>query len=218
MRHRLKVAKLGRNKSHRKATLNALATALFRHKRIKTTLAKAKALRGFAEPLITKAKDDSVASRRYIARFIKDKDVLAELFNEIAVKSADRPGGYSRIVKLGFRRGDAAEMAIIELVDFSEPSMKEPKPKKHEKAAPEAGVVEEKTEKIKDEDVQDAEVVEDVKEDKDEAENKVKEETKSEEKTEESAEEVKEEPKAEDEPNDEPKAEEKKEEKKEDKK
>ena len=117
MRHRVKGRKLGRTASHRKATLNALATALFRHKKIKTTLAKAKEARSFSEVLITKAKTDTVHSRREVARFIKDKDIVKELFNEIAVKAANRPGGYTRVVKLGNRVGDAAEMAIVEIVD-----------------------------------------------------------------------------------------------------
>lgn len=151
MRHRVKGRKLGRSASHRKATLNALATALFRHKKIKTTLAKAKEARSFSEVLITKAKNDSVHARRDVARFVKDKEVLKELFNEIAVKAANRPGGYTRVVKLGHRLGDAAEMAILELVDYSEgatPVEAKPKAEKATAEVKEAEVVEEKTETV----------------------------------------------------------------------
>jgi len=119
MRHRVKGYKLNRTASHRLATLRSLATALIKHKKIKTTVAKAKAARMFVEPLITKAKKDSVSARRFAARHINDREVVKELFGEIAEKVADRPGGYTRIVKLGRRQGDAAEMAILELVDFN---------------------------------------------------------------------------------------------------
>jgi large subunit ribosomal protein L17 len=124
MRHRVRGRKLNRTASHRLATFRALATALFREKKIKTTISKAKELRGFAEPLISRAKEDSVANRRLVARHIKDDKVLKELFNEIVPKVGDRPGGYTRIVKLGQRRGDAAEMAIIELVDYNDVNSK----------------------------------------------------------------------------------------------
>lgn len=120
MRHRVKGRKLNRTASHRSATMRALATALIREKKIKTTLAKAKEIRTFVEPMITRAKNDSVAARRIIAKDIKDKEVLKELFNEIVPKVGDRPGGYTRVVKLGRRLGDAAEMAIIELVDYND--------------------------------------------------------------------------------------------------
>jgi len=133
MRHRVKGRKLGRTAAHRRATLRLLATSLFRHKKIKTTLAKAKELRRFAEPLITKAKNDTVASRRLVAREIKDKEVVKELFGEIAEKVRERNGGYTRIVKLGQRAGDAAEMAIIELVDYNEGEQSKPKAKKVKK-------------------------------------------------------------------------------------
>lgn len=119
MRHRVKGRKLNRTASHRSATMRALATALIREKKIKTTLAKAKELRMFIEPMITRAKNDSVAARRIIAKDINDNEVIKELFNEIIPKIGDRPGGYSRVVKLGTRVGDAAEMAIIELVDYN---------------------------------------------------------------------------------------------------
>ncbi|MBZ0179546.1 MAG: 50S ribosomal protein L17 [Melioribacteraceae bacterium] len=131
MRHKVKGRKLGRTASHRTATLRSLATALFRHKKIKTTLAKAKQAKIFIEPLITRAKVDSVANRRYVARHINDKKIVQELFGEIIEKIGDRPGGYLRIVKLGQRLGDAAEMAILELVDFSDAApRKAGKPKK----------------------------------------------------------------------------------------
>jgi len=166
MRHGVKGRKLGRTASHRLATLRALATAILKHKKIKTTLAKAKTLRTFVEPLITKAKIDSVANRRLVARHINDKDVVKELFGEIIVKIGDRAGGYTRVVKLGNRLGDAAEMAIIELVDYNDLStIKEKRTKaavsdKVKKAKAEVVEVEE----VKAEaDVQDAEVVEEVK-------------------------------------------------------
>ncbi|MEI7811407.1 MAG: 50S ribosomal protein L17 [Ignavibacteria bacterium] len=120
MRHNNKGRKLGRTASHRRATLKALATALLKYKRIRTTVAKAKEARTFAESLITKAKQDTVHARRHIAMFINDKDVVKELFSEIIPKIGERPGGYTRIVKLGQRYGDAAELAILELVDYNE--------------------------------------------------------------------------------------------------
>jgi large subunit ribosomal protein L17 len=119
MRHRVKGRKLGRTSSHRLATLRALATSLIMHKKIKTTSAKAKELRTFVEPLITKAKTDSVHSRRVVSAQIKDREVLTELFGEIISKIGERAGGYTRVVKLGQRKGDGAELSIIELVDFS---------------------------------------------------------------------------------------------------
>ncbi|MBN1301313.1 MAG: 50S ribosomal protein L17 [Melioribacteraceae bacterium] len=119
MRHRVKGRKLGRTASHRSATLRALATSLLKHKKIKTTVAKAKETRSFVEPLITKAKADTLHARRFVSQFIKDKEVLKELFSEIIPKIGDRPGGYTRVVKLGTRVGDAADMAIIELVDYN---------------------------------------------------------------------------------------------------
>lgn len=119
MRHRVKGRKLGRTSSHRLATLRALATSLIKHKKIKTTSAKAKELRTFVEPLITKAKTDSVHSRRVVAAQINDREVLTELFGEVVSKIGERAGGYTRVVKLGQRKGDGAELSIIELVDFS---------------------------------------------------------------------------------------------------
>ena len=120
MRHRVKGRKLGRTASHRKATLIALATSLLKHKRIKTTLAKAKETRGFVEKLITKAKKGDLHAHKQVMDVIKDKETVKELFAEIVQKIGDRPGGYTRVVKLGNRLGDAAQMAIIELVDYND--------------------------------------------------------------------------------------------------
>lgn len=124
MRHGQKGYKLGRTHAHRKATLAALSTALIKHKRIRTTLTKAKALRTYVEPLITRSKDDTTHNRRQVFRYLQDKYAVTELFSEVSDKVGDRNGGYTRIVKLGQRGGDGSEMAIIELVDFndSEPS------------------------------------------------------------------------------------------------
>lgn len=144
MRHRVKGRKLKRTSEHRLATLRNLATSLLKHKKIKTTVAKAKELRTFVEPIITKAKTDSVASRRYVATDIKDKNVVKELFNEIIPKIGNRPGGYTRIVKLGQRKGDGAELAIVELVDYS--GLVKPKAEKKEKAEKEVPAAEEKKE------------------------------------------------------------------------
>lgn len=120
MRHRKKGRKLSRSPEHKKATLRNLATNLFRHERIETTQAKAKELRPYAEKLITLAGDDTVQARRRAARKIADREVLAKLFEVIGPRFADRPGGYTRILKLGPRRSDSAEMAFIELVERSE--------------------------------------------------------------------------------------------------
>ena len=123
MRHNKKVNHLGRKSEHRKALLANLATSLILHKRIETTTAKAKALRVYIEPLITKSKNDSTHSRRIVFSYLKNKYAISELFRIIAPKVADRPGGYTRILKIGFRQGDAAEMAMIELVDFNEAAL-----------------------------------------------------------------------------------------------
>lgn len=120
MRHGNKVNALGRKSAHRKAMMSNLACSLIEHKRIVTTLAKAKALRGFVEPLITKSKNDTTHSRRVVFSYLKNKFATAELFREVAPKVMDRPGGYVRIIKLGKRLGDNAETAMIELVDFNE--------------------------------------------------------------------------------------------------
>ena len=119
MRHGNKNNALGRKKAHRGALLSNLASALIEHKRIETTLAKAKALRLYVEPLLTKSKNDSTHSRRTIFSHLQNKEATAMLFRDVAPKIADRPGGYLRIIKLGNRLGDAAEMAMIELVDFN---------------------------------------------------------------------------------------------------
>ena len=120
MRHGKKFNHLGRKKAHRAALLSNMACSLIEHKRINTTVAKAKALRVYVEPLITKSKDDSTHSRRTVFSYLKDKYAVSELFREVAPKVAERPGGYTRIIKTGFRQGDAAEMCMIELVDFNE--------------------------------------------------------------------------------------------------
>jgi len=120
MRHGKKVNHLSRTSSHRKAMLSNMACSLIEHKRINTTVAKAKALRGFVEPLITKSKTDSTHSRRMVFRSLKNKYAVTELFREVAPKIADRPGGYTRIIRTGNRLGDNAEMCMIELVDFNE--------------------------------------------------------------------------------------------------
>lgn len=120
MRHGNKVNNLGRKAAHRKAMLSNMACSLIEHKRINTTVAKAKALRGYVEPLLTKAKTDSTHSRRTVFSYLQSKDAVTELFREIAPKIADRPGGYTRIIRTGYRLGDNAEMCMIELVDFNE--------------------------------------------------------------------------------------------------
>lgn len=120
MRHGKKVNHLGRKSAHRKAMLSNMACSLIEHKRITTTLAKAKALRVYVEPLITKSKTDSTHSRRTVFSYLGSKEVVSELFRDVAPKVADRPGGYTRIIRLGYRLGDNAEMCMIELVDFNE--------------------------------------------------------------------------------------------------
>jgi len=120
MRHRKKGRKLSRSPSHRRATLRNLASNLFRHERIETTQAKAKELRPYAEKLITLARNNTVQARRQAARKIADRDVLGKLFDVIGPRFSDRPGGYTRILKLGPRKSDSAEMALIELVERSE--------------------------------------------------------------------------------------------------
>ena len=120
MRHGDKIKNLGRKKAHRDALLSNLACQLIAHKRIVTTVAKAKALRTYVEPLITKSKDNSTHQRRVVFSYLQDKDAISELFSTVAEKIAGRPGGYTRIIKLGSRPGDNAEQALIELVDFNE--------------------------------------------------------------------------------------------------
>lgn len=127
MRHNKAINHLGRQSGHRKALLANMSCSLIQHKRITTTLAKAKALRSYVEPLITKSKDDSTHSRRIVFSYLKDKTAVAELFRTIAPKIADRPGGYLRILHVGFRQGDGSEMALIEFVDFNEAALAAPK-------------------------------------------------------------------------------------------
>jgi large subunit ribosomal protein L17 len=120
MRHGKKINHLGRQTAHRKAMLANMACSLIEHKRINTTVAKAKALKQFVEPLVTKSKEDTTHNRRIVFSKLRDKNAISELFREVAPKVGDRPGGYTRIIKLGNRLGDNADMALIELVDFNE--------------------------------------------------------------------------------------------------
>ena len=127
MRHNKKFNHLSRTSEHRAAMLSNMAFSLIMHKRISTTTAKAKALRIYVEPLLTKAKEDTTANRRLVFSKLKQKEVVTELFQNVAEKIANRPGGYTRILRTGFRLGDAAEMCIIELVDYNENMLKEAK-------------------------------------------------------------------------------------------
>ena len=127
MRHNKKFNHLSRKAAHRGAMLSNMACSLIQHKRISTTLAKAKALRIYVEPLLTRAKEDTTANRRLVFSELKQKEVVTELFQNVAEKIANRPGGYTRILRTGFRLGDAAEMCIIELVDYNENMLKETK-------------------------------------------------------------------------------------------
>lgn len=120
MRHGKKVNHLGRKTAHRKSMLANMACSLIEHKRIHTTVAKAKALRQFVEPLVTKSKEDTTHNRRIVFSRLRQKEAVTELFRDVAVKVGDRPGGYTRIIKLGNRLGDNADMAMIELVDYNE--------------------------------------------------------------------------------------------------
>ena len=129
MRHNKKFNHLGRTASHRSAMLANMAISLIMHKRITTTVAKAKALKKYVEPLITKAKEDSTNSRRVVFSYLQNKEAIKELFGPVAEKVGDRPGGYTRIIKLGFRQGDAAPVCFIELVDF-DPEMSKGEVKK----------------------------------------------------------------------------------------
>ena len=152
MRHNKNFNHLGRQAGHRKALMSNMASSLILHKRIETTVAKAKAVRQFIEPLVTKSKDDSTHSRRIVFSYLKQKEAVTELFRTIAPKIAERPGGYTRILKTGFRLGDAADMCIIEFVDFNEPytlgiapaaaSEAKPKTRRSRKSAAKATVVE----------------------------------------------------------------------------
>lgn len=215
--HGKKFKQLSRTSSHRKLMLSNMANSLIIHKRIKTTVAKAKALRGYVEPLITKSKVDNTSTRRLVFKYLQNKDAVNELFRDVAVKVAERPGGYTRIIKLGTRLGDNAEMAMIELVDYNPNLVKEDKPKRKrrtrrgsstattEDQAPKGEKAEAKAEEAKAE-AEEKPKAEAKAETKEEAKPEVKEETK-------------EEPKAEAKKEEKPEAkEEKKEEKKEDKK
>ena len=130
MRHNKKFNHLGRKTAHRDAMLSNMAVSLIQHKKITTTLAKAKALRKFVEPIITKAKEDTTNSRRMVFSQLQNKEAVSLLFGEIAQRIGDRPGGYTRILKTGFRLGDAAQMCFIELVDYNENLLKDAAPKK----------------------------------------------------------------------------------------
>ena len=143
MRHNKKFNHLGGTASHRAAMLSNMASSLILHKRITTTLAKAKALKTYVEPLITRSKEDTTNSRRVVFRYLQNKFAVTELFKVVAEKVGDRPGGYTRVIKLGTRRGDAAPIAFIELVDFDENMAKTPKAgakktRRSRKAAPKA--------------------------------------------------------------------------------
>ena len=127
MRHNNKFNHLGRTASHRKAMLSNMAISLIMHKRITTTVAKAKALKKYVEPLVTRSKDDTTNSRRVVFSYLQNKYAVTELFKTVAPKVGDRPGGYTRIIKLGSRQGDAADVCFIELVDFDENMAKAPK-------------------------------------------------------------------------------------------
>ena len=130
MRHNKKFNHLGRTASHRKAMLSNMAISLIMHKRITTTVAKAKALKKYVEPLVTRSKDDTTNSRRVVFSYLQNKYAVTELFKTVAPKVGDRPGGYTRIIKLGSRQGDAADVCFIELVDFDENMAKAPKASK----------------------------------------------------------------------------------------
>ncbi len=163
MRHGKKIAHLGRTASHRKAMMANMASSLIEHKRINTTVAKAKALKKFVEPLITKAKSDTTHNRRIVFSALRNKYAVSELFRDIAEKVADRPGGYTRIIKVGSRLGDNASMALIELVDFNDTYVTEKPTKKRsrrrggkkkaetEPAASEADIAEDVVEEVTEE-------------------------------------------------------------------
>jgi large subunit ribosomal protein L17 len=180
MRHGKKFNHLGRQKGHRKALLANMAVSLIEHKKINTTLAKAKALRQFVEPLITKAKTDDMNSRRSVFRYLQKKDAVQELFGEVASKVANRPGGYTRILKTGNRLGDNADTCIIELVDFNENMLTVAKPKKtrrRKSASKSTSKIEVPVEAIEEDSstVEDATIVEDLKEESPKAEETPKE-------------------------------------------
>lgn len=150
MRHQRRINHLSRTSSHRKAMLGNMASSLIKHKRIFTTVAKAKALRMYIEPLITKSKNDTTHSRRVVFSYLSDKEAVTELFREISVKVADRPGGYTRIIKTGKRLGDNAEMCMIEMVDYNENMLKDKAAKDSaaKKRSRRGGVAKKKTEPV----------------------------------------------------------------------
>ena len=139
MRHNRSINHLGRKSGHRKAMLANMACSLIQYKRIQTTVAKAKALQQYVEPILTKGKEDTTASRRCVFSYLKNKEAVAELFRTIAPKIANRPGGYTRVLHIGFRQGDAAEMALIELVDFNEAALASTEKKAAKKTTRRAG-------------------------------------------------------------------------------
>jgi large subunit ribosomal protein L17 len=159
MRHRVKGRKLSRTSSHRKALMGALATSVLKHKRIRTTVAKAKEARSVVETLITKARKDDLHSKRQVMKVIHDKEVVKELFSEIIPKIGDRPGGYTRVIKLGNRIGDAASMAILELVDYNDVINKKAEEKKEKREEKRKAKAEKEQ---KEEEVEEAKVVEEV--------------------------------------------------------
>lgn len=166
MRHGKKINHLGRTASHRKAMLSNMASSLITHKRINTTVAKAKSLQRYIEPLITKSKTDDTNNRRVVFSYLQDKEAVSELFREVAPKVANRPGGYTRIIKTGFRQGDSAEMAMIELVDFNElytsakPEKKTRRSRRGGSKAAEVETKEEVTQEVKAEETPTEEIVE----------------------------------------------------------
>lgn len=187
MRHKKKFNHLGRTAAHRKAMLKNMATSLIMHKRIRTTVAKAKELRMFVEPIINRSKEDTTHSRRMVFRKLQSKEAVNELFRDIAVKVADRPGGYTRILKTGNRLGDNAEMCIIELVDFNEVMLEQKVEKKATTTRRRRGgskktttAPEKKAETPKEDLVEEAEVVEEVKAEEPKAEAPAEEEAKDE--------------------------------------
>ena len=204
MRHRKKINHLSRTNTHRKAMLSNMATSLILHKRITTTLAKAKALRIYVEPLITRSKEDTTHSRRMVFSYLQSKEAVSELFREISTKVADRPGGYTRIVKMPNRLGDNAQMCFIELVDFNELMLAEakeaPKAAGKRKRRRGGGVAKKAAEQVETTAVATEEPVDEVAE-------TVEEDAKVEEKVEETVAEVKEEAKVEEPKAEEPKAE-----------
>src|SRR5690606_27181023 len=173
MRHGKKINHLGRTASHRNAMLSNMASSLITHKRINTTVAKAKSLQRYIEPLLTKSKTDDTNNRRVVFKYLQDKEAVSELFREVAPKIADRPGGYTRIIKTGFRQGDGADMAMIELVDFNE-LYTSAKPEKKTRRSRRSGTKKEETPATAQVEAKE-EVIEEVKTEETPAEEKVEE-------------------------------------------